>query len=145
MAKKKPDEDSGYVLSIDKAADEIVAWLDLKKISFAKRAAAAANIARLINAVAEGVLVVDPATKKITQKLKFPVGKDEAVKELEFKPRLAVGDVQSRLSSAGNDAVARVLAYVGAATGEDAAVLGKMDSEDYHLSGDLVVFFMIPG
>lgn len=140
----KSTENTEVVMTAEVALTEVEKWLDYKKISAVKKLACATNILRIVDAMCMGALVMDPTTMIITQKLKFPFGLEAKVDELKFKPRITVDDIQSRLGSVGNTGVDRVRAYIAAATGEDVNVLGKMDTEDNHLAGDLVVFFMIP-
>jgi hypothetical protein len=133
-------------LSFEQAAKEVKEWLNFKKVNDFKRVNGEDNIGRLIRGFAFGTLVMDPDTKVITQKLLFPVGKEIQITELKFKPRIEISEVQSRLTGVGpDDGVGRALAYISAATGESSAVISKLDPEDYHLSGDLVVFFMMAG
>lgn len=138
------EEQDNLKLSFQKANDEVKSWLDFKKVSDVKRLMMNDNIKRLIYAFADGRLVMDADTKVITQTLKFPIGKDASVKELKFRPRIPIIEAQTRLAEVKEeDGIGRVLAYVGAATGEMSSVVGLMDAEDYHLSADLVVFFMM--
>jgi hypothetical protein len=131
------------VISQEQAQKEVDSWLDFKKVSEKKRLSCKGNIDRLVDALCEGHLILDPATKVFTQKLKFPFGKEVEVSELKFKPRITVSDAQSRtLNVVQGDGYGNAFAYIAAATGEDMNVISKMDPEDYYLSGDLVVFFM---
>lgn len=138
-------KESPFVVPVKTATEELKKWLDYKKISDLKRAGSDANLNRLIVAIATGVLSIDPTTMVVTQKLKFPLGEDNAVTELKYKPRLQISTIHDKLSEFPNDGVGRVLAYICAATVELKAVIEKLDSEDYHTGGDIVVFFMIPG
>lgn len=131
-------------ISQEQAETEVSQWLDFKRVSLSKQGSCAENIARIAGGIQNGDLVLNPETKEFTLKLKFPIGKTGSITELKFKPRLAVGDVKSRLDGV-NDPLTRVLAYIGAATGEAVEVVAKMDNEDYHAAADLVIFFMIPG
>lgn len=125
------------------ALKEVGEWLDFKKVSFRKREKAKENIERIAEAIEDGILVLNPETKEFTQTLKFPIGKDESITELKFKPNLIVGDIQSQLVGVpADDGYGRAFAHIAAATEEDRNVIAKMNFEDYSIAGDLVIFFM---
>jgi hypothetical protein len=129
---------------IEQALKEVNDWLDYKKVDDRKRASCLHNIARMAEHISDGILIYEPTKQTFTHQLKFPIGKEATVISLTYQARLKVEDTMDRLAEAGGSPQKRVLAYIAAATGEAMAVLEKMDQEDYHIAGDLVVFFMIP-
>lgn len=125
------------------AIREVNEWLDFKKVSQRKREKAKENIERIAEAIEDGILVLDTTTKEFIQTLKFPIGKEETITTLKFKPHLTVGEIQSRLVGVpADDGYGRAFAHIAAATEEDRNIIAKMNFEDYSIAGDLVIFFM---
>jgi hypothetical protein len=145
--KKKEDSEtieSGAVMLRSHAINEVKSWLDFKKISDQKRIALQVYVNRIAKALAYGKLILDPESKIFKMILSFPIGKEGSITELKFKPRLTVTDIQNHLAGARTDEETNV-AYISSATGEAPSVIGMLDLEDYHLAGDLVIFFQIAG
>lgn len=128
------------VVSEEIAVKEVNEWLDFKKVSPEKRLRLSANIQAIINAVIDGTFIIDPQTKEITHKLKFPAATKS---EIKYKPRLTMGDLQSRLQNVrSGDLIGTNMAYLSALSGEAVGVFMNMDSEDSSLADGLAFFFM---
>jgi len=127
----------------EKATEEINEWLDYKRIRAKKRKANEESIEDLIEAMEEGYLRFDPETKSLILELGVPLGTNEQITELKFKPRVSVGEMKPYLGKLKpGDADGRLLAYVTALTGQPTAVIDTMDSSDQPLATSIVVFFL---
>jgi uncharacterized UPF0160 family protein len=127
--------------AIDKisATKEVDNWLDYRRVRVKKRKENEDSINELIEAFEEGILVLDPETRVITQNLIWEVGTKKA---LTFKPLLTVGDSQRRLQSVkSTDGHAMLAAYVAELTGENSGIIGGMNTEDYGISRTIAGFF----
>lgn len=125
------------------AQEEVNAWLDHKRIKPRKRKANEDAIAELVDGVVYGQLTINQETFVITQHLEFPIGDEVKTSELEFKPRVRVADVNSKLKAVkAGDVDARLLAYASALTGKPVALLAKMDTIDNTLAQNIAVFFL---
>jgi len=130
-------------VSKEQAQIEVTDWLDSKRVKAKKREKQKDTIETLVEAIEEGDLIFDQDTKVMTMKLAFGIGKDDNIKELNFKPRANVGEVNSYLKKVKtDDADGRLLCYVYALTGQPAAVIDCLDTEDYALALSIAIFFM---
>jgi hypothetical protein len=143
MAEKNQDTKKPKI-SNEQAEIEITAWLDHKRIRAKARAKYAETIQKLVDAIEEGILVYNPETNELTQKLIFPI-EDlvPSVKELIHKPRVNSWDYDNAMKGSDvNDQMARVKGYIKAATGINTNTLKRLDSTDFNVSADLIVFFL---
>jgi hypothetical protein len=128
------------VISKEQAEKEVNSWLDFKKVSPKKRETLKGNIAYLVEAMMEGLLVLDPETFVFEHTLKFPVGD---LKKLKYKPRLTLKEIQDRTQAIKTPGpLEQSIAYISALTGQNSAILKEMDSEDNTLADYLSFFFM---
>lgn len=126
----------------EQAEKEINGWLDYKKIGTSKREALKENIETLVEAVAEGQLVVN-TDFNLVYTLKFETEGAEPVKELKFKPRLKVKELNKALTGVkATDADARLVAYAAAMSDMPKAIFEGLDTADYSFVQALVVFFL---
>lgn len=131
-------------LSLEQAQKEVNSWLDFKKVSLKKRETLSENIEKIVDGFVTGELTLNPDTFEIIQTLNFPFGEEVKVKTLTFKPRITVGEFQQNMTNVKtDDGYGRVFAYIAALTGQHKAVISKMDADDYSLSSNIVVFFMV--
>lgn len=129
-------------VDFDTANSEITGWLDCKKISDKKRDVQKDTISTLVDAVADGSLVVED-DNSLTHTLKFAVGKDGQIKDFKYKPRITVGDVHGHLQGVKpSDADGRLLAYVAALTNQTKGIIGLLDTEDYGIAQSIAIFFL---
>lgn len=126
------------------AEQEVEIWLEYTNNSSArKKETFKEHIEGLIDAVSEGLLVLNPETKVFTYQLRSPIGNGEAVKSLNFKPRLKVSAVQNHLRGVkATDADGRILAYVCALTSQNSEIIKDMETHDYSVCRDITVFFL---
>lgn len=125
------------------AEKEINSWLDYKKVSASKRESYKDQIDLLIDAMIEGSLQLNEDTKVLTQVLSEPLGKDGAVKSLDYKPRLKVSSVHNHMKGVkATDADGRVLAHVCALTSTVSELIKDMYTEDYSVSQAIALFFL---
>jgi len=127
----------------DVAELEIESWLDHKKVKSKKRESNADQLERLVEAVQDGVLKFDEANGHLVQILNFPIGDNDQIKELSYKPRLKVGESHRFLKGyASDDMDGRMLAYVCAITNQPKNILTGLDTDDYGVANSIVVFFL---
>lgn len=133
------------VITKKQAEVEINSWLSSQDISPEQREAHKLSIAKIVDGVVNGRIIVDSEKTMLTLVLKFPIGTGEfATKELKFKSEIEVGDVQNRLvGAAPGDRYASVFAHIAAATGEAVDVVRKMNMKDFNFADSIVVFFMV--
>jgi len=126
-------------VSPEVAKKEVEKWLDFRRVRKRKREENESTINELIEAFEDGILILDPETHVIKQKLLFDkAGK----KELNFKPSMSVGEGQRALKGIKTtDSHGMLLAYVSELTGEVKEVLRQLDSEDYGIARTIAGFF----
>lgn len=130
-------------VSIEIAIKEVTEWLDYKKVSESKRIERKKEIETLASAISEGSLVLNKDDKTFLQHLKLPFGKDDSVKELNYKSRIPIDLIHMRLRNVkSDDADGRLLCHVSALTGQSLELLRKMDTEDYALAQAIAYFFL---
>lgn len=126
------------MIAIEVAQAEIEKWLDGTKVANSKRVASKTDIEMLVDAVADGLLVVNEDFT-LTQTLVWPL---EGVSELTYKARLSVGDPASRLKEfKADDIHGMVLAYVATLTAKPNALIKQIDRKDYRISTAIAGFF----
>lgn len=127
-------------ISKELAVLEIEKWLDFKKVKPKKREAYKDAIESLTDYVAEGILVLNEDFS-LTQNLDFPIGIEKQFKSLDYKARIDVSTLQRQMSgvSTGDG---RILATIAALTGQEKAIVSKMDTEDYSVASSIAVFFL---
>lgn len=126
------------------AEAEVNGWLDHKKVSAKKRDDQKDSVKALVDAIEEGHLIMNPETKVITHKLKFPLTSgDRPIESLDYKPRLDIKTVHKAMEGVkASDADGRILAYVAALSSKPKAVIEKFDSEDYSICQSVAIFFL---
>lgn len=124
------------------AEADIQKWVEAKRFSKKKLDTAKENLEVLIDAVEEGILIVNEDFSFV-QKLKFPFGQEIKIDALAYKFRIPAGEVLSQLKGVkASDGDTRILAYGAALTGKPKEVLSKMDTEDYALMQNIALFFL---
>lgn len=132
------------VVAREIAEKEVYAWLDMQGITEKQRELFVSSIERIIDAVQNGYVTINPETNSITQKLKFPFGKEIKITELTYKPQITVQDVMDakRLLDP-EDVMSTTFAHLSAATGELCVSLFKMNNKDFKLCDAIILFFML--
>ncbi len=150
MADENKKEDkaplSGQVKSVmteEVARVEIDIWLKHKKIGKAKREANQDQIDSLVSFMCDGVLTMDPDSKKFNHVLQFPIESEIVTKDLEYVPRLKMLDIHTKLQGVKpGDADGRILAYVAALTGKAKQIIRSLDTVDYDVAQAIAIFFI---
>lgn len=132
------------VTTFDIAQQDILEWLSAKKISDSTKEKYKDSIASLCDSIVSGDLTVDASTKELTYYLGFPVEiAGVPIDKITFKPRLSMDVIKSKTASlTPGDSEGRVLAYASALTGQNVLALQKMDTSDYSVVQNIVIFFM---
>ncbi len=129
-------------VSADVATKEIDKWLDYKHIKEKKRESFKEQIEALIDAVADGNLILNEK-HELVQTLTFPLDGDLPLKELNYKPRLKVSTIHQHLNGVkSTDADGRICAYVAALTSKPKDVIKGLDTEDYSIAQAIAIFFL---
>lgn len=133
------------VVPVQKAEEEVSAWLDSKKIKPKEREKNEAFINTLVEAVTYGILTIDDDTKVITQNLEFPLSNTDKVvtlSSLRYNPRADTGSLHGKTANIKGIGMAVYVAYASALTGELVATLNKLDSEDFKVLQAITAFFL---
>jgi polyhydroxyalkanoate synthesis regulator phasin len=131
------------VVSREIAEQEVGKWLDFKRVSERRRKDLADTIDALVDAVEDGSLTLEEGMK-FKQTLKFPIKtNDTETAELTFKPRITVGEVQTKLKGVkATDTDERLNAYMSALTGQPMGVIKALDTDDQRTGLAIAVFFL---
>lgn len=125
------------------ATKEVTAWLDYKRTKEAQRESLKGQIDTLVEAVMFGDVSINPDTQVITHKLIVPEATDKLYTELEYKPRISVGELQKASTNVkATDFDGKVVAYISALTGKGISHIQKLDSEDFKIGQAIALFFM---
>jgi len=128
------------------AQDCVDAWLEARRIKPKKREEKKESIEAIIDAVEDGVIMIDPDTNEITQMLDFPVQNSDGVvtvKELVYKPRLTVLERDKGIKGVkADDGFGLVHGYISAMTDTPKQVLKSLDMQDYNVCQNLATLFM---
>lgn len=124
------------------AEQEVIDWLDKKKVSSSVRESNKDSIELLIDCICDGEMVKDDKNN-LDYTLKHSFGDEEKITKLTFKPRLNDKMLKPYLNGVKtNDAEGRLLAYISALTGVQRAILENMDSVDKKVAMAVVIFFL---
>jgi len=131
------------LVSREVAEKEVNAWLEYKKVPDAYIKGSQMYINGMIIAVQEGSFTIDPDTKEITHKLKWPIGTgDFTITSLTYKPRLGVSVIQQNIVGIPmTDLTGRTLGIIAALCGKPRTEIAPMDSEDYRSASGVAAFF----
>jgi hypothetical protein len=130
------------MVALEVAKKDVDKWLEYKKISDTKKESYADNISTLVNAVADGALIVNEDFT-LKHELKFPLENEIKTTSLEYKPRLQMKQIHQHTQGIkSNDIDGRIAAYIAALSGKPKAVVVSLDSEDYAIAQAVAVFFI---
>lgn len=138
------------IIAEEVAENELESWFDFRKTKPNQRnnpnALTGVDISRkkLIESIMYGVISFDPKTGELTQKLVWPLKKDDApyLSELKYKPRLTRLDVMNAGKGLkATDVEGKQAAYLAAATGTSIGVLNKMDEDDRGIADTIAGYF----
>lgn len=132
------------VVSKDIAEKEVNEWLTAIGTSEDQKEGLKNNVQILMNGVVNGALVIDSENQNVTQKLRVVFGKEEKISQLNFKPYLTVGEIETFKKSISQDNDNRnTSAAICASTGNPYSVIEQMNAKDFNLSAALVLFFIV--
>ena len=134
----------GQVMHIDLAKKEVMDWLEFKKVRKSTINDSEEAIQKLADAVAEGLLSLDPETFEWKQKLMNPIKtEDSTTEELVYKPRLLAWEVQKAMKGVKtSDVFGIMFGIVAQLTGEFPQMIQKLDTEDYGICQNIALFFV---
>lgn len=129
-------------VSSEIAKEEVLKWLDHKKVSQSKRESFADNLKALEEAIVEGSLVLNENFEFI-QELKFPIGEEVQTSTLTYKPRLKESTLSVHMNGVKiGDFDGRLYATVAALTGKPRDLIKALDTEDYSIGKNIAFFFI---
>ncbi len=130
-------------VSREVAISEVDQWLEKKKIMASQREAQKDSIEMLVDAICEGILVLNETTNEFTQNLLFPLEGEQALKELKYKSRINDKILQPYLVGVKpSDADGRLIALWAALTGTSKNILMSLDTGDKRIATSIAVFFL---
>lgn len=125
------------------AEQEVLAWLEKKKVLSVTIEANRENVEVLTGAVCEGVLELDQETWKWKHNLLVPLDGEKPTKDLTYQPRLNDKMVRPYLQSVKpGDSIGHLNAYICALTGQPKEVIAAIDSVDKKISMAIAIFFL---
>lgn len=129
-------------VSRELAEQEMNSWLDAKKIFASRRENYKDAIETLIEAIQNGVLILEEGGQ-FRHKLLFPIQGEMAITELTYKPRLNKKMLETPLKGVkANDSQGRMLAYLQALTDAPKNILAVLDHEDDRIADSILIFFI---
>jgi len=124
------------------ATKEVERWLDFKKVSKKKKESNKEQIDVLVSAIVDGEIILEDDFS-LTHNLRFEVGEEVKVSKLKYKPRVNVKQITQYLNGVkAGDADGRILAYACALTGEPKGIIQALDTEDWSVVQNIVIFFL---
>ena len=125
------------------ADKEVNAWLEWKRVPEAYIKGSQMYVNGISIAIQEGSFIIDPDTKEITHKLKWPIGSGEfEIKELKYKARLGVSVISQNIAGIPiTNLTDRTLGIIAALCGRPRTEIAPMDSEDFRAASDVAAFF----
>lgn len=128
-------------ISIEVATGEFNNWLDSKRIKANVREEKKVFGDIIIEGICDGDLVLNDNI--FEYKLLFPLGEKEEIKTITFKHKLKVKELSVKLKGYNpEDVDGRISAHVEALTGENKAIIGNFDTEDYKLCKAIAMYFL---
>lgn len=130
-------------ISLEVAEKDVNSWLSYKKLSDAKKEEKKDAIKKLIALIADGKITLDPETFVLKHELSFEVGDSVKIKNLEYKPRINVGELQNNLRGVDvmEDMTGYMVAYGAALTGQPKNIIKLLDTEDFTVVQTIAGFF----
>lgn len=130
-------------ISLEVAEKDVNSWLSYKKLSDAKKEEKKDAIKKLIALIADGKITLDPETFVLKHELSFEVGDSVKIKNLEYKPRINVGELQNNLRGVDvmEDMTGYMVSYGAALTGQPKGIIKLLDTEDFTVVQTIAGFF----
>ncbi len=133
----------GNKVSREQAEIELKSWFDKKK-TFEETQEKYKDFGEIIiEAIMNGVLVLDASTFEFTHQLLFPIGEDAAITSLKYKARINDKQVSGHLRGIkSDDSDGRLTALLAALTNQNRSVIQQLDSADKRISQAIGIFFI---
>lgn len=124
------------------AEAEVASWMDRKKITASMRESLKDQIKILTESVCDGVLILDTEKNEWKHKLSFEIGEQVKIDSLTYVSRLNDRILAPHLKGIkSDDGDGRLLAYIGALTGQAKGVIATLDTVDKRVSTAVASFF----
>lgn len=126
------------------AQAEVESWLDKKKILPSTKELYSDYVDTMIDAVCEGILVLDPTTFVWKHKLMFnDLGGEETFLELSYRVRMNDKLMQPHMKGVKQgDADGRLNALVAALTDQPKGIIASLDTQDKKIAMSIAIFFL---
>lgn len=126
----------------DVAEQEVIKWLDYKKVTESRREEKAEQIKALTNAISDGQVILNE-DYTLQQVLLSEVGLEVKIKELKYKARLSGAQIQAHLQGVKpNDIDGRLYGYIAALTSQPKEIIRNLDTEDLYVAQTIAFFFL---
>lgn len=133
---------SEKVMTLKQAYGDFEKHLDFLNITPLERQQNNDVIDIVVEALQMKKLVIEQ-DHSVTQNLIYPLGKNEEVKKLLFKPRLQARDMTIHLKGVkATDVDGRLMAHVAALCGVNTGILGTLDKADLKVTHSYITFFI---
>lgn len=127
----------------DVAEADVKAWLDFKKVFEETRDKYKDSIEIIVEAVMNGVLILDTTTFEFTHTLLFPIGENSSIDKFLYRARINGKQVDAQMKGVkSDDADGRLNALIAALTSQAKSVIGLLDSADKRIAISIGIFFM---
>ena len=125
------------------AQKDVERWLDYKRVGSRKREDNSAAIEGIVSAIMDGDMVVSNEGHEIKHILRFPIGNNDAVKELNYKARLSIKERNKKLKGIkATDTNEYLVALIAALADQNKAVIEELDTEDNNIAQNVALFFI---
>ncbi len=133
-------------INIEIAEQAFIGWLDFKRVRESKRENNIDQQNIIVEAIADGDLVIDEKDFFMTYNLLKPILSDDGdvmLDKLVFKPRITKGDLNKKYKGLKpTDADNRLLATIAAITDQNRGMIGKIDTDDISVCESIAVYFL---
>tara|TARA_R110000803_G_scaffold69859_1_gene132442 strand:+ start:1615 stop:2049 length:435 start_codon:yes stop_codon:yes gene_type:complete len=135
--------ETGQVMTIEASKEEVMKWLEFKKVRQSTINNSEEAIDNLAGAIAEGLLVLNDGFEW-EQKLLSPIKTEDSTTEtLVYKPRLAAWEIQESMKGVKtSDVFGIMFGIVAKLTGKFPQMIKKLDTEDYGICQNIALFFV---
>lgn len=130
-------------ISREVAEAEVKKWLDKKKVFESTRELRKDNIDVLVDAICEGVLVLNETDNSFTHELLFPFTGEKPLSKLTYKGRLNDNILRPYLKGVpADDGDMRLNAIIAALTDSAKGIVSGLDSLDKKIASSIAIFFL---
>jgi hypothetical protein len=130
-----------HKMSLEQATEEVQNWLDYKGFEIEAEDDEMKEVIALAKKVRSGDLVINE-DRTITHKLRFPIGKDEEIKEVTYQARIKAKDFEAKAKGAKTSSpLSFVHAKIAAIATLNTEIVRNMDTVDYNVAQSIAGFF----